>query len=1294
MRTIFDLKEQAVTDTPLLLFDCTLSNGQTEHWSTHAVSVGGVAYTARVLGHNVFELQASSNQGADGVPKISLVLANADSHCSEIERATGWKGARLTAGLVFYDLRNAAPLTDRTVIFQGICNPPDEILEATFRITATNRMNLQRLLLPQVRIQRRCPWEFPCGGPQRTEAVDGGASGKYSRYYRCGYSAGVAGGTGALDGSAPFTECSYTRTDCQARGMFRNFGGIEFVPPAISVRAYGAKSSQTSAVSVNAARYNDYVPMIYGTAWYTPPVVFGRNDGNLTRMEVLLGLGEIQGVLKVLVNDVEIPAGVSGTNMTGTGWYNIPTLGTRSGAFDLDFLDGSGQPAGDPYGSMAYLSVVVPNRISNGTTLPKVTVLVQGLKLPVYGADGSHISDQFSGNTAWVLLDVLRRAGWSLSEIDVASFAAAAAYCDEQISALDLYGNAIQLPRFQCNLVLQTRRAAGDLVRGVRNSSRLMLTYGANGALQLRVENSLALEMPAKPAWSNSTQPLEGGWPSYEFGDGSNGFSGLMRKPSGEPSFRVYTRSIADTPNLLTVEFQDSLNEYQQDSFSLVDADDVSRCGQEVTQTLSALGIPNFDQAARMLKLNLDRSVRGNTYVEFETSVRSFGIRPGDLITVTYLKEGFNRQVFRVLKIAPGANHRTSTITAQIHDDSWYADSNGQVTSASGGRRQGGAGIGVPSPLLGNVLDAQGDIQFGIEESATTAGDGSVQTNLRVGFVAPAVAAAAGPGIPLLSLAATLGTGGTLTGGQTLYYAVAGVDASGNESLLSFIVRAFTLSNGSSVSIGGLSFSPDTVSFNVYRGSIPAQLFRIASKQAIAAQFTDAGFSKQLIAPLDPNFDHANFYWRMELQSESAVTIHSATTVGNNGLHMTANRYLGMIARITRGLGTGQERAIAANTATELTVSPAWTVIPDASSFFVVAETGWQFGALATSSPVQFAVPNRGGETVQVCGRAANVNNLECAAELSTVTRWQIGGSGTTDMDVPPVPYFGLGAGQSAGTVELSGVSFTDLTNTSTVSAATLTMHYCDELRGRPTLALAQAAGVADTTLQLSAAGDATAGSFVQIDSEVIRVEAVANGGTQYQVTRGMHSSPAAAHAAQAAIYTLQNKTVIAAFPPNFFGSPYSGSWSQAVTLRDVRVASAELFVTNARGNSPVRSICLTSSVDQGLRTLSGGQYSIQVDGFLAVESSVAPALVVEAAHSVRDIFAVLGSVADAVVSLRVDVDGSPYCTLSIPAGTTTSAAASGSVAGPLAAGAKVTLAVLAVGQAYPGANLTVLIRL
>jgi Putative phage tail protein len=1296
MQTIFDLRGAEVTDTPLLVFDCVLPNGQTEHWSTHAVSAGGNAYAARVLQHTIFEIQTASDQGVDGIPRISIVLANADSRFSEIERSAGWKGSRLTVGFLFYDLRNGAPLTDTSVIFQGVCNPPDEIREATFRITATNRMNLQRLLMPQVRIQRRCPWEFPATGDQRTEAVDGGSNGKYSRYYRCGYSAGVDGGTGSLNAGAPFTSCDYTRGDCQARGMFTNFGGIEFVPPGISVRTAGDKASHTSAVSFNTAQYNDFVPMLYGTAWCAPPVVFARNDGNLTRMEVLLGLGEMQGVLTVLVNDVEIPVGVSGTNMTGTGWYNILTLGTRTGAFDANFQDGSGQPAGDPYGSMAYLSVVVPNRLSSGLTLPTVKVLAQGLKLPVYAADGTPQAEQFSNNPAWILLDILRRTGWSNSELDLASFAAAAAYCDEPIQALDIYGNAIALPRFGCNLVLKNRQSAGNVVRGVRTTARMLLTYGPNGVLQARIENAAAVEQPSKPVCSNSTTSLSnGGWPSYEFGDGSSGLSGILRKPSGEPTVRVYSRSIADAPNRFTVEFQDALNEYQQDSYELVDPVDIALCGQEVSITLPASGIPNFDQAGRLLKVNLDKSVRGNTYIEFDTSVKSFGVKPGDLITVTYLKEGFNRQAFRILKIAPGLNNRVSTITAQIHDDAWYSDSNGQSVSASGGRRQGNAGVGIPKPLLGNEVDANGDIEFGVAETAATSSDGVAATGVTVGFVTPAISAdTAGPGIPMLNLSPAVATGGSLESGQTLYYAVSGVDAAGNESLLSFIVRAAIADDGSGVTLAGLSFSPGTAGFNVYRGVTPAQLFQIATNQTVAAQFTDTGLPKLPVAPPDPNFDHANFYWRMELQPEIAVTIHSPSSAGNDSLQMTVNRYNGMIARLTRGHGAGQERAIAANTATTLTVRPAWDAEPDATSFLVVAETGWRFGALAASSPVEFQIPNRAGETVHLTGRAANSGDVECAAELSTVTRWLIGGSGTSDTAAPPEPYFGLGAGQSGGTVELSGISFTDLTNTRTATAATLTMRYWDELQGKPALSLSNAVAAGDLLLPLSAAGSALAGGFIQIEAEVIRVEEVQNNGTQYRVTRAMDGSQAAAHAAQATVYQLAGKTVVAPFPPDFFGSPYSGNWSYSVGLPDVRVASAELFLTNQQGNSPVRGICLTNTVDSGLRTLSGGQYSIQVDGFLAVDQSVAPALVVEASHAVRDVFAVLGKVADAPVNLQVNVNGAAYCTLTFASGLTTSTVADGNTLGPLIGGAKVTLSVLSVGQTYPGADLTVLIRL
>src|SRR5579871_649288 len=154
MQTISSLKEQLVTDTPLIVFDCAFSDGTAGHWSTHAVNVNGVAYEPRVIQHSNFDIQTASDQGVDGSPKITVVLANADSYFSEIEQSTGFKGAQLTVGFLFYDLVNNVPLTDVVVVFQGICNSPDQIKEATFRLSAGNRMNLQRLTMPPVRIQR------------------------------------------------------------------------------------------------------------------------------------------------------------------------------------------------------------------------------------------------------------------------------------------------------------------------------------------------------------------------------------------------------------------------------------------------------------------------------------------------------------------------------------------------------------------------------------------------------------------------------------------------------------------------------------------------------------------------------------------------------------------------------------------------------------------------------------------------------------------------------------------------------------------------------------------------------------------------------------------------------------------------------------------------------------------------------------------------------------------------------------------------------------------------------------
>ena len=146
--------------------------------------------------------------------------------------------------------------------------------------------------------------------------------------------------------------------------------------------------------------------------------------------------------------------------------------------------------------------------------------------------------------------------------------------------------------------------------------------------------------------------------------------------------------------------------------------------------------------------------------------------------------------------------------------------------------------------------------------------------------------------------------------------------------------------------------------------------------------------------------------------------------------------------------------------------------------------------------------------------------------------------------------------------------------------------------------------------------------------------------------------------------------------------------------MADVRIASAELFVTNAHGNGPLAVIYLTNNDDNGLRTLSGGQYSIQVKGFLAVDQSAAPPLVVESSHAVRDIYAILGTAADTAITVQLKMDGVDYCTLNFATGQFVSSSVDGLTLPPLTSGAKITLAVVQVGQSYPGADLTVLIRL
>ncbi len=122
-----------------------------------------------------------------------------------------------------------------------------------------------------------------------------------------------------------------------------------------------------------------------------------------------------------------------------------------------------------------------------------------------------------------------------------------------------------------------------------------------------------------------------------------------------------------------------------------MDVDDSLLTGREVTTAFTGIGLPNFDQATRMLQLQLSSRLTEMCSWNFRRRLKGVGIAPGDLITVTYLKEGLERQPFRVVQLAPGQNYQSVQVTAQWHDDDWYTTGGaGTAGGSRAGRRGGG----------------------------------------------------------------------------------------------------------------------------------------------------------------------------------------------------------------------------------------------------------------------------------------------------------------------------------------------------------------------------------------------------------------------------------------------------------------------------------------------------------------------------------------------------------------------------------------------------------------------------
>jgi hypothetical protein len=238
----------------------------------------------------------------------------------------------------------------------------------------------------------------------------------------------------------------------------------------------------------------------------------------------------------------------------------------------------------------------------------------------------------------------------------------------------------------------------------------------------------------------------------------------------------------------------------------------------------------------------------------------------------------------------------------------------------------------------------------------------------------------------------------------------------------------------------------------------------------------------------------------------------------------------------------------------------------------------------------------------------------------------------------------------------LSQIGFTDLTDSASIRSGTLEIVAWNELLPAPVSALASGLDTIGTIVTLTSLPAIAVGSIVQIESEMLSVVSINTVAKTLTVARAVLASTASSHSPGVLVFPLQTSTIVVPFAQNFFSNRASQNFVHTAHLPDIRVCGSQFFVTNSFGDSQAGQQCYTTMPEGGLRTLSGGQFSMQVAGALATEQNAAPPVLVSATHSVRDVLASVGQAPTGyAIAIQLLQNGTTYASLTILSGATVS---------------------------------------
>lgn len=701
--SIFDgilyVKDYEQSYKPTILYSFTFTNGVTLNLSDaadlrggapNAINYYGVQYDALLVRQRIQAIQATSQIGTDTFGSIGIDLADPSGTYIRYEHAFGYAGAIVTAKLVLYDPQTGICTPDNYFVFAGICDPATWANNA-LSVTARSIYDLTRQTLPYMPIQRQCPKNFPATYSQRLD----GAGNPFSIYYDCGYSPDIPGGVG----NAGFTNCSYTRAACEARGMFstdsqgRNtsrFGGDEWIPPATwKSKSYTQAKTIIGINNANPGKWGQWFPLSFGTAWISPVTMNGVGDANYTSGELAVGYGDFNlpdgaiygtGVQKVVVNGSAVPQ-YNQTSDLLFRWYASGT-GTRNGYIMPQsaayYAGGS-----DPHGSVFIIRPIVYQTVQNSASNMNCQVLTQRA-VPVYTSPGQWIWQRTSV-LAWIVLEVLRLARPDLyAKIDIQSVIDYSYLCGGLVSYTKSDGTQGQHMRYGAGLAIQNEVSVAQIIEGLKINGRLMLVPDQNGNIQFRAKQTAADQQWYSPLGSND----KAGYASvHKDGSAGTGYSAYTFDASNiiADTARLIVDPIAQLPNVITCSLNDADNDYIPDSVTVAEIDAVNRAGKKLPSTIQALGFLWADSCyrsartrlAEIWRMNPTQNATGSYKIQFQTTVKAAHLKKGALIRFGWDQWGLAQSWFRVSALAPTGNYERITVSATMHYDTPYTDAYG-----------------------------------------------------------------------------------------------------------------------------------------------------------------------------------------------------------------------------------------------------------------------------------------------------------------------------------------------------------------------------------------------------------------------------------------------------------------------------------------------------------------------------------------------------------------------------------------------------------------------------------------